>query len=65
MREVTIKITKCGKEKVVCPYSREPRGWAFCTHPSRKADGGLLYEQNRDGITPSCPMYSESVEVAE
>ena len=65
MREVTILVSKCGSKKQECPYAKKPVGWGSCTHPSLRGKSYELYDQNRDGITPSCPMYDKAIEVAE
>ncbi len=62
MRAFTIKVTKCEE----CPnkrYSPEINNFVCGAH-SGHADR-IIYKRNRDGITPSCPMYASAKEVAE
>ena len=59
MKTVIIKVTKCGG----CPHNGSGSFVEFC----EIADGDSyeVFQQNKNGITPSCPMYSQAVEVAE
>lgn len=66
MREATIKITKCGTaRKPECPFATFYT--SYCSHDAAIEQGDIgrrkLIRQNKDGITPSCPMYPQSVEV--
>ena len=70
MRAFTInnnKVTKCGTDKTECPNyfisvhdHLVDKGRCFIAK-----DKSITYKQNRDGITPSCPMYDKAIEVAE
>jgi len=55
-------VTRCGK----CPHIYSEEGAAFVMRlvcnlaPCTPANAGReLYEQNKDGITESCPMYQQ------
>ena len=61
MREVTIKVTRCYE----CPFFQiEGRNTVnHCLNSSTMDSPTYLYDQNKDGITPSCPMFAQSMEV--
>lgn len=60
MRQATIKFTDC----MTCPYEdRDDSGDNFCGITDGFEEKYKAQSENRDGITPSCPMYSNSVEV--
>ena len=54
-----ISITNCEE----CSYVEHDHPNKNCSKNEYR--GYLVYQENRDGITPSCPMYESSVEVAE
>lgn len=54
-------VTKCGE----CKYENlEGFGDGSCDQVDAEY-GESTYSNNRDGITPSCPMWNESIEVSE
>jgi len=56
MRQVTILVSKCCE----CPHAGFDGDENFCVEASSRYGA---YLDNQDGITPSCPMHSNSVEV--
>lgn len=63
MREVTIKITKCGTaSEPECPFAILDA--SYCNNKAAKERRKVI-RQNKNGITASCPMYPQSVEVEE
>ena len=46
-------VTKCGE----CPNKRYDMHGTFCFEDT--SDNLEAYKQNKDGITPTCPMWQE------
>ena len=66
VRAFTVKVSKCGE----CLYANHNDWIDFCKKVDEKINKpwpirNIVYAENKDGITPSCPMYESSVEVAE
>lgn len=59
MRIFSIKVSKCSE----CPYVDYPyeSHGGICVEVEE--NGMTTYNKNKNGITPSCPMYESSVEV--
>ena len=61
MKKFNISVSNCGN----CPYGA-PEDEAYNGHCSYLYEGCFdAYEQNKDGLTPSCPMWPQSIEVSE
>lgn len=70
MKAFKIMVTKCANaEKRIkeCPHA-DSDGYSHDFCGIAKLDGRTeykVYRDNEDGLTPSCPMWSEAVEVSE
>jgi len=61
VKRFAILVSKCDE----CP-NLDQSFLGYTTPTCLLADNNtFLYKENRDGITPSCPMWSEAVEVEE
>ena len=63
MKKFNISVSKCDACPWFEPYSKICVG--HCTKAGRDYNATVMYAENKDGITPSCPMWSEAVEVSE
>lgn len=68
MKEFTIttKVNRCGNCLNLDCEDDDSESFLiyFCTELADE-DSYELYEDNKHGITPSCPMYAQAVEVSE
>lgn len=63
-----ISVSRCRECKTATQPDYIGRGRCRISpsfHVSGEFSGHRLYRENRDGITPSCPMYAQAVEVGE
>jgi hypothetical protein len=62
MRQFTIAVSKCRG----CAFRGEDSSEeSYCELSMLSCREYDAYYENRNGLTPSCPMYDQSVEVTE